>query len=102
MAFEPKEGTTNVFKNTKTKDTQPDWTGTILIDGKKRKVAMWEKQGAKGLYFSLNIQEDNYKPKEQGYDQSPASGKPVKNPPMDDLEDSIPFLSLRGIMIANY
>lgn len=106
MSFEPKEGTTNVFKNQKTKDTQPDWTGTILIDGKKRKIAMWEKQGAKGPYFSVNIQADNYKPKEQGsYDQSPVSkpsGNPVRNPVMDEMEDEIPFSPLRGAMIASY
>lgn len=48
MAYEEKDMTGVLFENTdKDKDTQPDWSGTILINGKKYRIAGWNAQGTK-------------------------------------------------------
>lgn len=49
MAYEyqPKEGYGSFISNTyKTKDNQPDFTGTIMLDGKVWKLGIWRSKGA--------------------------------------------------------
>jgi hypothetical protein len=101
MSFEAREGSTNIFRNKKTKDTHPDWTGEILIDGKLKKIAMWEKQGQKGQYFSCAI--SDAKPKAEGKPvdktnwQAPLGESTHKAGYNDDLESEIPFAKVPHI-----
>jgi len=61
MAFEQKEGMGVLFKNKKTSEKQPDFTGNIKIDGKIIKLAAWSKESQGGMtYLSLSV--DNFVP----------------------------------------
>jgi len=56
MAYEHKEGTGSLFPNTKTKDTQPDVKGNIMIGGKLIKLAGWLKKRNDGSdWISLSV-----------------------------------------------
>lgn len=48
-----------IFSNDKrTKDTQPNYRGTINVDGVDKEIALWLKVSAKGTsYFSVSISE---------------------------------------------
>lgn len=85
MAFQLKEKNGSLFKNNqKTKDTSPDWNGSILLDGKEYWLSAWEKQGKNGLFYSVSIGQEK-KPvgwKEAGADELPKDDFP---------DDSIPF-----------
>lgn len=54
MAYEHKEGQGSLFKNEKQNDRQPDYKGTILINGATYEIAAWERTSQKGVqYLSL-------------------------------------------------
>jgi hypothetical protein len=60
MAYGKKENTGVLFKNEKKQsDKQPDYTGSVLIEGKTLRIAAWIKEGPKGKYMSLSFQEPN-------------------------------------------
>lgn len=86
MAYQPKEGSFSLFKNDrKTTDTHPDYTGTILIEGKEYWISGWRKEGKKGVYISGQKgklkEQSNFKPR--GDDEMPKSSG------IED--DAIPF-----------
>ena len=87
--FEMKDNSGNIFKNNrKEKDSQPDFTGKALIDGKEKSISMWVKEGKSGKFFSVSFQEP-WKPagepeKANGYMKDPL---PLNEYP----EDEIPF-----------
>ena len=58
----------------------PDWTGKINIDGVEKRLAAWERIGKKGKFLTLNVSE-----------LQPKSETPPVKPPVDDLDDEIPF-----------
>lgn len=60
--MEQKEGQGVIFKNSKTKETQPDYTGKAMIHGKMVDVALWVKEGQKGKFFSVSIKDKEPKP----------------------------------------
>ena len=64
MSYTNKPGTGVIFKNDKKKETQPDYKGTINVDGKDLDIALWVKEGKKGKFFSAAIKEKQVK--EQG------------------------------------
>lgn len=41
----------------KTKDSQPDWTGKVNVEGKEYYINMWEDESDRmdGKYFSISI-----------------------------------------------
>ena len=86
MAYEMKEGSGSLFKNTrKEKDTHPDWAGSIMVNGKEHWLSGWIKEGKGGKFFSLAIgkekaPKDNFAPK--GSDEMPKNNM---------LDDDIPF-----------
>lgn len=54
MSFEQKDMSGAIFKNDKrTKDTQPNATGTCMIDGVEYYISSWTKEGKKGKFQSL-------------------------------------------------
>jgi len=96
MGFEHKEGSATLFVNDKKgNDKAPDWRGDGLFNGKKVKLAGWKKQGNKGGFISLTIQEDNYKKEDSqaGYGGHQKTNKVNYQAPLpkDDLESEIPW-----------
>ena len=75
MAYERKEGDISIFKNEKTKDSQPDYTGSALINGQLMRVALWVMEGSKGKFFAGKIQEERQR----------------EIPTPDSSEDGLPF-----------
>ena len=56
MAYVPKEGSGSLFKNDrKTTETHPDYTGSIMVNGKEHYLSGWIKEGTKGKFFSISI-----------------------------------------------
>lgn len=52
MTYEQKDMTGVLFTNKKTKDTQPDFKGTIKVDGKEYEIAAWNKKSKAGNDFT--------------------------------------------------
>lgn len=57
MAYEKKESFGAIFKNDKKgNDKAPDYNGTAFFNGQDVKLALWVKEGAKGKFFSVKIE----------------------------------------------
>jgi hypothetical protein len=58
MAFVPKEKKGSLFKNKKkTSENHPDYTGSIMLDGKERWLSAWLKDYKDGKFLSVSIGE---------------------------------------------
>ena len=59
MESKNKNNSGAIFKNNnKTKDTQPDYKGTVNVNGKDMEISLWLKESQKGTkYFSASFQE---------------------------------------------
>jgi len=57
MAYEMKEGSASLFKNNrKTSENHPDYTGSIMLQGKEHYLSAWIKESPKaGKYFSISV-----------------------------------------------
>lgn len=81
-----KEGSASLFKNTKkVSENHPDYTGSIMLQGKEHYLSAWIKESAKvGKYFSISV----------GKEKQPAGFTPrgADELPKNTLEDSdLPF-----------
>jgi hypothetical protein len=92
--FELKPGNFQLFKNTKKADVKhADWTGSIkLPDGREYWFNMYNKEGAKGSYFSGYIGKEKQQLDQPGSFNSFAPSAPLGRPenfhpaaPLDDV-----------------
>ena len=61
--YESKNNAGAIFKNNKTKDTQPDYRGKVKVNDKEMEVSLWIKVSESGTkYFSASFQEPFVKP----------------------------------------
>ena len=51
------EGQFTLFKNNKTTNNAPEYTGEIRVNGKKMRLAAWVKEGKSGKFFSGKMSE---------------------------------------------
>jgi len=109
MAYELKEGQGSLFKNDrKEKDTQPDYRGSIMVNGVECWLSAWIKKGNSKTYMSLSAQPKNdssgsqYGRQQAGSGSGDAfpshGGSTRQNGPFDDdgaagdaLDSDIPF-----------
>lgn len=79
MAYEPKEGSGSLFKNDrKVSDNHPDYTGSIMLNGKEHYLSAWVKEGKKGKFFSVSV----------GKVKEIKTFKPAGS---DEMPDDVPF-----------
>jgi hypothetical protein len=84
MAYEIRDLSGSLFKNDKReKDSHPNLTGTVMIDGKEYWASGWTKERNNGdKWISLS-----FKPKEQRN-----GGAPMQRGQFDtDIDDDVPF-----------
>ena len=61
--METKNNSGAIFKNNKTKDTQPDYRGKVKVNNIEMEVSLWIKESQSGSkYFSASFQEPFVKP----------------------------------------
>jgi len=76
-----------IFKNDKTSDNQPDYTGKINVDGVEKRIALWIRESAKGTKYMSAAISDPQPP--QAQPQSQPQGQPVTL--AQAVDDAIPF-----------
>jgi len=75
--FEHKENTGSVFTNDKKgNDKAPDLKGQVNVGGKLYDVAMWVKDGNKGKYYSMKVEEPRPRIVGAGIGQEPKENLP--------------------------
>jgi len=76
-----------LFKNLdKDKDSQPDYKGSINVDGREMWLSAWIKTGQKGKFMSPSV-----KPKEGQKAPAKAAKPAPAGSGFDDMDDDIPF-----------
>ncbi len=80
----------------KERDTQPDRTGSINIEGVEYFLDGWIKDGAKGKFLSLSVKRKDKQPEAQRpaaktHGERPGGPKNRPETGFDDMHDDIPF-----------
>lgn len=68
--YQMQEGQFTLFKNNKTTNNAPEYTGEIMVNGKKMRLAAWVKEGKSGKFFSGKMSEPIVKRDEPQEDPS--------------------------------
>ena len=94
MALELKNSEGLLFKNEKkTEDKHPSWKGQIKTpSGETLDIALWEREGKKGQFFSVKVS-DLYNQDKEDKETAPAEEKKKMegNPKASAPDDSLPF-----------
>ena len=82
-----------LFRNDrKEKETHPDYTGTINVDGVEYFLNAWLKDGKKGKFFSGSIKrKDNQMAGLRDELNAKSPQAPARRSAADDLDSDIPF-----------
>ena len=65
--YEMREGSFKLFKNKKTKETQPDYKGMIKINGEEFELSAWINESKSGVkYMAGNFSRPRVQTPEQG------------------------------------
>ena len=94
MPFELREGQGTLHKVTDKGgvESRPDYHGELMLAGKLYKIAGWIKEGKKGKWLSLHVEEPRAKAAlvtpRTGDSGSPSGMHPMRAP---DLDADIPF-----------
>lgn len=84
MSYEQKYNTGALFKNKKEKDTQPDYRGQALVNGKPMEIGAWIKKSKKGTAYMSLVFREPFK-KHAGDDDT------GRRSSVADMDDDIPF-----------
>jgi len=92
--YELKENTATIFKNEKKGENHPDYKGQVNVEGKLFDIALWEKEGKKGKYFSGKVSEPYKKDPQpeasKHYSPDYTEDQKVKDS-QEQIEDDLPF-----------
>lgn len=99
MSFQYQPGSGSLFTNDKEgNDKRPDYRGDINIDGKNYRIAGWIKEGKKGAFISLKVDDKAAPDMASRVDSKPAQQRDHKpsTPPVPSVDDGfgdsdIPF-----------
>lgn len=90
MAYEQRDNSGTAFRNDKKKDSHPDWRGDLMVKGGKYRISIWEKQGKKGPFLSISLEENR---QENSTSPTPTGNQNSGTRPSADLpiDDDYPF-----------
>lgn len=96
MAFHPKENTGRVFKQDKSKDSQPDYAGTATVNGTVMRIVGWyNPPSERSSKATINMKFQDYEDhkREQAEYQHKKNPKTPASAPVEteDFDDGIPF-----------
>ena len=81
-----------LFKNNKTKDSQPDYKGSVNVEGTEYWISGWIKAAGPNSknpgskFLSVAVE-----PKDNGFSKPQRPEPTPKRPTFDDMDDDIPF-----------
>ena len=99
MAYEQRDNSGSFFvNNRKTRDNQPDFNGSVMVDGKEYYISIWSKNGKSGEFWTCSFTEKNSSgerasapPKTSSLSKTMTKAPSKVEEPSDEIDDEIPF-----------